>query len=61
MVNKDRLISGGPMPTGVGSTYNVSVAMIVRRGDAGIYRCNASNSIGNDSYTFNITVNCKFL
>ena len=60
-VDMSRLIPGSAMATGVGNTFNVSVSMIVRRGDDGVYICNATNSIGNDAHTFNITVQCKFL
>ena len=49
------------MATGVCNLYNVSVSMAFGRNDTGVYTCIAYNSIGNDTRTTNITVNCKEL
>ena len=58
-VDKNRLITDSAIATGVGNLYNVSVSMTVGRNDTGVYKCIANNSIGNDTRTINITVNCK--
>ena len=47
------------MVTGVGNLYNVSVSMIIRRSDGGIYTCRANNSVGNDTSTVHIIVQRK--
>ena len=39
---------------------DISVSMIVRRGDGGVYTCHAYNFLGSDSSTISITVQCKF-
>jgi len=48
--------------TGDGNISSVSVSMIVRRNDDGLYTCVADNSVGNDAITVNITIQfqCKF-
>ena len=56
-VDKDRLETDNSM--GVGNLSIISVAMTVGRNDTGVYICIANNSIGNDTHTINITVNCK--
>ena len=58
-VNKDRQVTDTPVATGVGNLFSVSVSMIVRRGDGGVYTCIATNSVGNDTKTINFTVQCK--
>ena len=58
VIDKNRLIPG-IMATGAGSISSMSVSMIVRRGDSGVYTCQASNFLGNDNSTINITVQCK--
>ena len=49
------------MATGVGSLFSMSASMIVRRGDEGVYTCVASNLLGSDNISVNITVHCKLL
>ena len=61
VVDKNRIQTDSAMATGVGNLYNVSVSMTVGRNDAGAYTCVATNSIGNDTRTINVTVNCKEL
>ena len=61
VVDKNRINTDSAMATGVGNLYNVSVSMTIGRNDAGVYTCIANNSIGNDTRTTNITVNCKEL
>ena len=58
-VNEDRLMPGSPTATGIGDLISMSVSLIVRGGDDGVYICVARNSVGNDSYTISITVQCK--
>ena len=58
VVDKNRLVPS-IMATGAGNTSSMSVSMIVRRGDSGVYTCQASNFLGNDSSTINITVQRK--
>ena len=60
-VDNNRVKTDSAMATGVGNLYNVSVSMIIGRNDTGVYTCIANNSIGNDTRTINITVNCKEL
>ena len=60
-IDKNRVKSDSTMATGVGNLSNVSVSMIIGRNDTGVYICIANNSIGNDTCTINITVNCKEL
>ena len=57
VVDKDSIIS--VMAEGVDSLFNVSVSMIIRRSDGGLYTCLASNLVGNDTSIINITVQCK--
>ena len=60
-VDKNRINTDSTMATGVGNLTNVSVSMTIGRNDTGVYTCIANNSIGNDTRTINITVNCKEL
>ena len=60
VVDENRLVEP-KMVTNVGNIPSVSVSMIVRRGDDGVYTCVANNSIDNDTTTINITVKCKRL
>ena len=60
-VNESRLIAGSPVATGVDNLFNMSVSMIVRRGDGGVYTCVADNPLGSDNSSVNITVLCKLL
>ena len=60
-VDESRLVTGTSVATGVGNLVNVSVSMIVRRGDGGVYTCVANNSLGSDNSSVNITVHCKLL
>ena len=48
-----------PVATGIGNLINMSVSMVVRGGDDGVYTCAATNSLGNDNHTISITVQCK--
>ena len=59
VVDENRIKTDGAMATGVGNLYNVSVSMTVGRSDGGIYTCHASNSVGSDTSTVHITVQCK--
>ena len=61
VVDENRLVPGSVVATGVGNVSSVSVSMTVGRNDAGVYTCIATNSVGNDNHTINITVNCKEL
>ena len=58
-VNESRLIAGSPVATGVGNLFSMSVSMIVRRGDGGVYTCVASNPLGSHNSSVNITIECK--
>ena len=58
-VDKDRLVTDTPVATGVGNLFSMSVSMIVRRGDDGVYTCVANNSLGSDNSSVNIIVQCK--
>ena len=60
VVDKNRLVSS-IMTTGAGNTPRMSVSVIIRRGDGGVYTCHANNFLGNDSSIINITVQCKSL
>ena len=62
--SNDRLMSGTPIisPIGVGNVTSVSVELMVTgvmRVDTGMYTCSASNILGSDTTTVNITVQCK--
>ena len=59
VVDESRLVTNNVMATGVGYVSSVSVSMTVRRSDGGVYRCVASNSVGNDTRNVHITVQCK--
>ena len=58
-VDKDRLVTSSVMATGVGNITNKSVTINIRRDDGGVYKCIATNSVGNDTETINFTVQCK--
>ena len=64
-LSNNRLMSGSPvnMPTGVGNVTSVSVELIVTgamRVDTGMYRCSASNGIGDDTaVNISLTIQCK--
>ena len=59
VVDEDRLIPGSIMTTDITNVPGVSVSMIVRRSDGGVYTCVANNSVGNDTSTIHITVQRK--
>ena len=51
------------VPTGYGNVTRVSVNLTITnasREDTGVYTCSANNSIGSDSSSVSITVQCKF-
>ena len=50
VVDKNRLVS---------NVSSMSVSMVARRNDGGVYTCVANNFLGYDSSTVNITVHCK--
>ena len=58
-VDESRLVTDTPVATGVGNLFSMSVSMIVRRGDDGVYTCVANNILGSDNSSVNITVQCK--
>ena len=58
-VDENRLIPGSTMTTDITNVPGVSVSMIVRRSDGGVYTCVANNSVGNDTSTIHITVQRK--
>ena len=58
-VTESRLIDGSRVATGVGNLVSMSVSMIIRRGDGGVYTCVASNPLGSHSGSVNITIECK--
>ena len=58
-VNESRLVTDTPVATGVGNLFSMSVSMIVRRGDDGVYTCVANNTLGSDNSSVKITVQCK--
>ena len=58
-VDENRLISGSVMTTDIDNIPSVSVSMIIRRSDGGIYKCLANNSLGNDNSTIHINVQRK--
>ena len=52
------------VPTGYGNVTRVSVNLTITnasREDTGVYMCSANNSIGSDSKSINITVQCKLI
>ena len=49
------------VPTGYGNVTRVSVNLIITnasREDTGVYMCSANNSVGSDTKSINITVQC---
>ena len=51
------------VPTGYGNVTSISVNLIITNPsieDIGVYMCSASNKIGNDTKSFNFTLQCKF-
>ena len=58
-VEENRLMPGSIMTTDIDNIPSVSVSMIMRRSDGGIYTCLANNSVGNDTSTVHITVQRK--
>ena len=61
VVDKNGLVTDNAMATDGGDISNVSISMTIGRNDAGVYTCIANNSIGIDTRTINITVDCKEL
>ena len=61
VVDKNRLVTDSEITTDVGNPVKVNVSMTVRRNDGGVYKCVANNSVGNNTNTISITVNCKEL
>ena len=54
---------GVSVSTEYGNITRMSVNMIITnasREDTGVYMCSANNSVGSDSNSINITVQCKF-
>ena len=52
------------VPTGYGNVTRVSVNLTITnasREDTGVYMCSANNSVGNNSKSIIITVQCKFI
>ena len=65
-LSNNRLVSGSPVisSTGVGNVSSVSVELMVigaMRVDTGMYRCSASNSIGNATRNIRISVQCELV
>ena len=64
-LSNNRLVSGSPVnmsSTGVGNETSVSVELMLigaMRVDTGMYRCSATNSVGDDTSNISITVQCK--
>ena len=51
------------VPTGYGNVTRVSVNLTITnasREDTGVYMCSVNNSVGRDTKSINITVQCKF-
>ena len=65
-LSNNRLVSGSPVnisSTGVGNVSSVSVELMVigaMRVDTGMYRCSANNSLGTNTSSIIITVQCKY-
>ena len=52
------------VPTGYGNITRVNVNLTITnasREDTGMYMCSASNSVGSDNKSINITVQCEFI
>ena len=60
-VDENRLVINNVMATATVNLPSVSVSMIVTRNDTGVYMCVANNSVGNDTNTITILVQCKLL
>ena len=60
-VDENRLVINNVMATATVNLSSVSVSMIVTRNDTGVYMCVANNSVGNDTNTITILVQCKLL
>jgi len=58
-VDKNRLITTNPVPTGIGLVFNVSIILMIKSTDYGMYMCRANNSLG--TKVSNISVTCKLL
>ena len=58
-VGKNRLITTDPAPTGIGGLFNVSIILMIKSTDYGMYMCHANNSLG--TKVSNISVTCKLL
>ena len=59
-MEETRLVTSSVMATSVGNVSIVSVSMIeVMRGDSGVYTCLATNPVGDDNTTVNVSVQCK--
>ena len=56
-VNDSSLVTGSAVATGIGNLLSMSVSVIVRRSDEGVYTCVASNPLGSDNSS--VTVKCK--
>ena len=61
VVNESRLVTDSVTTTDIGNLSSVSVSMLVTRNDAGVYMCVANNSVGNDTNTITILIQCKLL
>ena len=64
-LSNNRLVSDSPVisSTGVGNVSSVSVELMVigvMRVDTGMYRCSANNSLGTNTSSIIITVQCKY-
>ena len=64
-LSNNRLVSSNPVisSTGVGNVSSVSVELMVigvMRVDTGMYRCSANNSVGSNTSSIIITVQCKY-
>ena len=60
-VDKNRLITTNPVPTGIGGLFNVSIILMIKSTDYGMYMymCYANNSLGTKVSI--ISVMCKLL
>ena len=64
-LSSNRLVSGSSVnisSTGNGNVTSVSIELMLigtTRGDTGMYRCSAINSVGSTTRNINIIVQCK--